>query len=55
MIDYDFLGFIGAIILMYFFSAKAVQAEQRLWRKCRRKDSCLRLQQQITKGKSHCR
>ncbi len=46
---------VAAIIAIAFFSMRAVKTEQRFWRDCRRRSDCLRLQQQITLGKSHCR
>jgi hypothetical protein len=55
MYGYDLLICIAALFPIFFFSVMAVRAEKRLWKKCRRKDSCLRMQQQITMGKSHCR
>jgi hypothetical protein len=44
-----------ALLPVVFFSVMAARAEERLWKKCRRKASCLRMQQQIIMGKSHCR
>jgi Flp pilus assembly pilin Flp len=52
---YDLLLGAMAIIVIAGFSTLATQAEKAMWRKCRRRQCCLRLQQQITLGKSHCR
>ena len=44
-----------ALIVIAIFSIRAVQVEQSLWRSCRGRCNCLRLQRQITLGMSHCR
>jgi hypothetical protein len=46
---------VAAAIVIALFSMRAAQVEQRLWRNCRRSSDCLRLQRQITLGRSHCR
>jgi hypothetical protein len=52
---YNLLFSAMAIVIVAVFSTLATRAEKAMWRKCRRKQCCLRLQQQITMGKSHCR
>jgi hypothetical protein len=49
------LGVIIISLLILFFSIAAAHMEQRFWKKCRRSESCIQLQQQITMGKSHLR
>jgi hypothetical protein len=55
MYAYDFLICVAALLPVFLFSVMAARAEERLWKKYRRRDACLRMQQQITMGKSHCR
>jgi hypothetical protein len=55
MYVFDFVMCVVALFPIVFFSAMAGRAEARLWKKCRRNASYLRMQQQITMGKSHCR
>ncbi len=55
MMMLNLVGIVAAVVVITFFSMRAVQTEQRLWRGCRRRSNCLRLQRQITLGKSHCR
>jgi hypothetical protein len=43
------------LLIIAAFSALAARAEEALWSKCRRRESYLRMQQQITLGKSHIR
>jgi hypothetical protein len=52
---FDLLICVVALLLVASFSVGAGRAEERLWKKCRRKDTYLRMQQQITMGKAHCR
>jgi hypothetical protein len=55
MMMLNLVCFVAAAIVIAFFSMRAAQVEQSLWRGCRRRANCLRLQRQITLGKSHCR
>jgi hypothetical protein len=55
MVSLNPIWFVAAIVVMIAFSVRAVQVEQRLWRRCRHGGSCLQLQRQITRGKAHCR
>lgn len=55
MFNYEILILIFGFILILFFSVLAAHADKKLWKKCRRKNSCLLEQQKITMGKSHCR
>jgi len=43
------------LLIIAAFSVLEARAEEALWSKCRRGDSCLQMQQQITLGKSHIR
>jgi len=51
----DLILILIGFFLIILFSIMAARVEQKMWRKCRRDESRLRLQQQITMGKSHCR
>ncbi len=51
----DLFLMLSGLFLIIFFSIMAARVEQKMWEKCRRDESRLRLQQQITMGKSHCR
>jgi hypothetical protein len=51
----DLVFILAAVITVTIFSVLATQAEQSLWRSCRRRCNCPRLQRQITMGKAHCR
>jgi len=55
MDGYSLLTFVIFSILVLIFSIAASRAEQRFWKKCRRSESCIQMQQQITMGKSHLR
>jgi hypothetical protein len=55
MDGYSVLTFLIFFLLVLFFSVAASRAEQRFWKKCRRSESCIQMQQQITMGKSHLR
>ncbi len=46
---------VAGVFVIALFSIRAVQVEQSLWRGCRHRSDRLRLQRQITLGKSHCR
>jgi len=52
---FELLMCVVALLLIVSSSIGAGRAEERLWKKCRRKDTYLRTQQQITMGKAHCR
>jgi hypothetical protein len=52
---YNLLFSAVAVVIIAAFSTLATRAEKAMWRKCRRKQCCRHLQQQITMGKSHCR
>ena len=43
------------LLVIAAFSVLEARAEEVLWSKCRRRESCLRMQEQITLGKSHIR
>ena len=49
------LCIVAELAIITIFSVRAIRVEQWLWRRCRRRCNCLRLQRQITLGKSHCR
>jgi hypothetical protein len=51
----DLIFVVAALTAITAFSVWAAWVEQSLWRRCRRDPECLRLQQQITLGKAHCR
>ena len=52
---YSLMFFVIGLPVIVAFSVLAARAEQALWTKCRRRDSCPKMQQQITLGKSHHR
>jgi hypothetical protein len=52
---WDLVLVIVALVAITVFSIRAGQVEQSLWRRCRKRPECQRLQQQITLGKAHCR
>jgi hypothetical protein len=51
---FDLLICVVALLLVVSFSVGAGRAEERLRKKCRRKEMCLRTQRQIIMGKAHC-
>jgi hypothetical protein len=55
MNSYSFIFFLIGLPMIVAFSVLAARAEQALWTKCRRRESCPETQQQITMGKSHVR
>jgi hypothetical protein len=55
MNDYSLVLFVIGLPMIVAFSVLAARAEQALWTKCRRRESCPETQQQITMGKSHLR
>lgn len=55
MNDYSLIFVVIGLLIMAAFSVLAARAEEALWSKCRRRESCLRMQQQITLGKAHIR
>jgi hypothetical protein len=55
MVIWDLVLVIVALVAITVFSIRAGQVEQSLWRRCRKRPECQRLQQQITLGKAHCR
>lgn len=55
MEGYAFALLLAGLLIITSFSVFAARAQAALWRECRRRDSCLRTQQLITLGKSHCR
>jgi hypothetical protein len=55
MIIWDLVFIVAAVMTITVFSVLATRAEQSLWRSCRRRCNCPRLQRQITMGKAHCR
>jgi hypothetical protein len=55
MNDYNLIFAVIGLLIIAAFSIWAARAEEALWSKCRRRDSCLPTQQQITLGKSHTR
>jgi hypothetical protein len=52
---YSLIFFVIGLPVIVAFSVLAARAQQALWTKCRRRDSCTEMQQQITMGKSHLR
>ena len=52
---YNVLLAIIGVVIIAMFSTLATRAEKAMWRKCRRRHCCRRLQEQITTGKAHCR
>ena len=52
---YSLLFLVIGLPVIVALSVLAARAEQALWTKCRRRDSCPEMQQQITMGKSHLR
>ena len=52
---YNVLLAIIGVIIIALFSTLATRAEQAMWRKCRSRRCCRRLQEQIAMGKAHCR
>lgn len=55
MNDYSLMFGVIGLLIIAAFSVLAARAEEAFWRKCRRRESCLQMQQQITLGKSHTR
>jgi len=55
MNDYSFMFGVIGLLIIAAFSVLAARAEEAFWRKCRRRESCLQMQQQMTLGKSHTR
>jgi hypothetical protein len=55
MNDLSFLIVLISIIFIAWLSILASNADERMWRKCRVRTSDLRIQQDITRGKSHLR
>ena len=55
MDSYNLVCVVSGLFIIAGFSALAARAQQALWGKCHRRESCLRTQQLITLGKSHCR
>jgi hypothetical protein len=55
MTGYDLIFAVIGLLIIAAFSLSAALSEEAFWSKCRRRDSCLREQEQITGGKSHIR
>jgi len=55
MNDYSLIFAVIGLLIIAAFSVLAARAEEAFWSKCRRRESCLRMQQQIVSGKSHIR
>jgi len=55
MNDYSLMFGVIGLLIIAVFSVLAAGAEEALWRKCRRRESCLQMQHQITLGRSHTR
>jgi len=55
MTDYNLIFAVIGLLIIAAFSLFAARAEEAFWSKCRRRESCLRRQEQITLGKSHIR
>ena len=55
MNDYSVIFVVIGILVIAVFSVLAARADEAFWRKCRRRDSCLQTQREITEGKSHTR
>lgn len=55
MSNYAQIAAMVALGIIFGFSALAARAQQALWRRCRKRDSCMCAQRLITLGKSHCR
>jgi hypothetical protein len=55
MNDYSPIFAVIGLLIIAAFSVLAARAEEAFWSKCRRRDSCLRTQQEITLGKSRTR
>jgi hypothetical protein len=51
----EILLVVGGLSTIFFFTYMSSRAQLSLWRKCRRRESCLQVQHRITLGKSHCR
>ena len=51
----DLVLIAGSLLTIVAFSVLAARAEESLWSKCSRKESCRRIQERITMGKSHLR
>ena len=52
---YNVLLVIIGVGIIAVLSTLATRAEKTMWRKCRRRHCCRRLQEQITMGKAQCR
>jgi hypothetical protein len=55
MIKTDLIILAIGSLLISLFSYMAIRAERKLWRQCRKNEECMRMQRQITEGKSHTR
>jgi len=55
MNDYNLIFAVIGLLIIAAFSVWAARAEEAFWNKCRRRESCLRTQEQITSGKSRIR
>jgi len=55
MNDLSILFVLVSLILVAWLSILAGNADERMWRMCRVRNSNLRMQQDITRGKSHLR
>ena len=55
MTDYNLIFAMIGLLIIAAFSLSAARAEEAFWSKCRRRESCLRRQDQITVGKSRIR
>jgi len=55
MNDQSLIFLVIGLLIIAAFSVLAARAEKAFWNKCRRRESCLRTQQQIISGKSRIR
>ena len=55
MNEYSLIFAVIGLLVIAASSVLAARAEETLWSKCRRRESCPRTQEQITSGKSHTR